>query len=293
MSFIINGERIEDDVIEEEFEGIKQHYEELGEVVCCDRDEEFMEYARNNVVNRTLLLQESLKKFGPPSDGEVESMIDFLKEEHGGEEEFYEKTGYSSEDESEFRGSVSNSISVDKILEEAIGQDPDPPDEELEAYYRENIDRYLTEEEVRVSQIFVVPASHQAAKESFQQLREARERLLDGADFDRIALEVGDKVEDEIDLGFYKRGETMPELEAITFSMRDGEISPVVATHYGFHIFKVTGRRKPGPIPFEELRDEVGQHFLQDRRERLMNKLIDSLKARATIEEVEIEPKPV
>lgn len=287
MAFIINGARIEDDVIEEEFEGIKQHYEDLGEVICCDRDEEFMEYARNNIINRTLLLQESLKKFGKPAGEEVEEMVALLKEEHGGEEKFYEKTGYSRDDEAEFHRSVANSISVDKILEEAIGPDPDPADEDLRAWYRENIDRYLTEEEVRVSQIFREPESHQAARECFQLLREARERLLDGEDFNQVALAVGEKEEDEIDLGFFKQGEALPELEAMTFSMRDGEISPVMATHYGFHIFKVTGRRMPEPVPFETLRDEIRQQYLRERRERLMNELIDSLREKGTVEEVE------
>lgn len=286
MAFIINGARIEDDVIEEEFEGIKQHYEDLGEVICCDRDEEFMEYARNNIINRTLLLQESLKKFGKPAGEEVEEMVALLKEEHGGEEKFYEKTGYSRDDEAEFHRSVANSISVDKILEEAIGPDPDPADEDLRAWYRENIDRYMTEEEVRVSQIFREPESHQASRECFQLLREARERLLDGEDFNQVAMEVGEKEEDEIDLGFFKQGEALPELEAMTFSMRDGEISPVMATHYGFHIFKVTGRRMPEPVPFETLRDEIRQQYLRERRERLMNELIDSLREKGTVEEV-------
>ncbi len=61
----------EDQVFEDEFESIKDHYESIGETVCCDRDEEFMKYARDNVVNRTLLQQESTKRFGDVSEAEL------------------------------------------------------------------------------------------------------------------------------------------------------------------------------------------------------------------------------
>ena len=72
MAYIINGEKIEDSVIADEFESIKDHYQSMGEVVCCDRDEEFWEYARTNVINRTLLEQESNKRFGEVEDAAVD-----------------------------------------------------------------------------------------------------------------------------------------------------------------------------------------------------------------------------
>ena len=79
MAFIINGERIENAVIEDEFESIKEHYQSKGEVVCCDRDEEFREYATDNVINRTLLEQESIKRFGEIGDEEVEARFAALQ----------------------------------------------------------------------------------------------------------------------------------------------------------------------------------------------------------------------
>ena len=46
MSLKINQERISDEMLYEEFEAIKTHYQNLGEVVCCDRDDEFNEIAK-------------------------------------------------------------------------------------------------------------------------------------------------------------------------------------------------------------------------------------------------------
>ena len=287
MAFIVNGETVGDDLLEEEFDAIKEHYVNLGEVVCCDRDDEFRGYARENVLNRTLLMQESKARFGEPTDAEIDEMVGRLKAEHGGDEQFYQNTGYRASDDGRIRRRVAMSIAVDKVLEIEVGETPDPTEDDLKAFYQENLKDYLTEEEVRVSQIFKEPKSHPDAKRCYRELREARDRLLAGADFLEVAREVSDKSEEEVDLGFFKMGETMPEIEAITFSMNTGEISPIVATHFGFHLFKVTDRKAPEPLPFDDLRDQIRQQYLTRHRESAINGLIDRLLSKSAVEELE------
>jgi hypothetical protein len=287
MAFIVNGETVGDDLLEEEFDAIKEHYVNLGEVVCCDRDDEFRGYARENVLNRTLLMQESKARFGEPTDAEIDEMVGRLKAEHGGDEQFYQNTGYRASDDGRIRRRVAMSIAVDKVLEIEVGETPDPTEDDLKAFYQENLKDYLTEEEVRVSQIFKEPKSHPDAKRCYRELREARDRLLAGADFLEVAREVSDKSEEEVDLGFFKMGETMPEIEAITFSMNTGEISPIVATHFGFHLFKVTDRKAPEPLPFDDLRDQIRQQYLTRHREAAINGLIDRLLSKSAVEELE------
>lgn len=287
MAFIINGEQVGDDVLEEEFDAIKDHYMSLGEVVCCDRDEEFMGLARDNVINRILLTQEATKRFGAPTDEEIDAMVEQLKADHGGEKEFYDNTGFNPGDMPRIREKVAATIGVDRLLEAEVGPDPEPSEDELRAHYEKTIERYLTEEEVRVSQVFKEPNSHEDAKRCYQELRDAREKLLDGADFVETAKVVGDKPAEEIDLGFLKMGETMPEIESIVFSLRKDEISPVVATHFGFHLFQTTDRKAAEPIPFEQVAPQVRESFLTEHRESAINGLIGQLKDAGSIEEVD------
>ncbi len=293
MSLIINGTRVGDDVIEEEFDAIKTHYQNLGEVVCCDRDDEFRVYAHDNIINRTLLEQESVKRFGEVPEEEIDASLAKLMEEHGGEDKFFENTGFKKRDEAMLRRKVAATVAVNRLLEEEIGDDPEPTEADLKKFYEENQDRYMTPEEVRASHIFKEPKTHEQAEQCFKELRAAREKLLDGADFEEMARQISDKEEDEIDLGFYKRGEMMHEIEVITFSMRLGEISPVIATHFGIHLIKVTDRKPPEPIPFEEVKDQLAEVYLSERRDKLLDQFIGGLKDAATIEEVEPEHEEV
>lgn len=286
MAFIINGKHIGNEVFEDEFESIKEHYQSLGEVVCCDRDAEFREYAKDNVINRILLEEESVKRFGDIPDPEVEARFEALKSEHGDEQTFYENTGFNPGDRRIILEKLKSSMIVDRLFEAELNLTNDPADEALEAYYQANLSRYMSGEEVRVSQIFIEPSSHEAAREAFVALRDLRRELFAGKDFELAAREHGSSEDREIDLGFMKQGETMPEVEAITFSMEVGEISPIVATHYGFHLFKVTDRKDSAPVPRAEipgLRDQ----YLQEMRTLAIESLINRLKAASDIQEVE------
>jgi len=286
MAYLINGERVEDEVFADEFETIKEHYQSLGQVVCCDRDKEFWGYARENVINRTVLEQASIRRFGDISDEEVDARFEALKAEHGGESEFYDNTGFNAGDQGMIKRRLRSSMIIDRLIEAELGEPAAPAPEEIAEYYERNLDRYLTKEEVRVSQIFIEPSSHDAAREAYVLLRELREQLVDGEiDFDEAAREHGSDPERDVDLGFMRQGETMPEIESITFSMRIGEVSPVIATHYGFHLFKVTEQKPPEPIPQEEI-PGLAEQCATELRNAAVAGLIERIKTESEIEEL-------
>lgn len=73
-----------------------------------------------------------------------------------------------------------------------------------------------------------------------------RTRILKGERFSTLALlysEDPGSAKKGGELGFHGRGEFAPEFEAAAFALKDGEISEVVETEYGFHIIQMIERR--------------------------------------------------
>ena len=79
------------------------------------------------------------------------------------------------------------------------------------------------------------------------QLYQIRKRILDGeSSFSTMAILYSEDTGSATkggELGFTGRGEFAPEFEMVAFNLRDGEISEVVETQFGFHIIQLIERR--------------------------------------------------
>ncbi|MCQ2307468.1 MAG: peptidylprolyl isomerase [Bacteroidales bacterium] len=82
-----------------------------------------------------------------------------------------------------------------------------------------------------------------AVKDKLYQLRT---RILKGERFSTMALlysEDPGSAKKGGELGFHGRGEFAPEFEATAFTLKEGEISEVIETEFGFHILQLIERR--------------------------------------------------
>jgi len=289
MPLVVNGQTIDDTVIEQEFSAIKAHYESLGSISCCERDDEFRGYARENITFRALLTQEAQRTIPEPGAAEVTRAFDKLKEEHGGGDQFYAAMGLSPEQDELIRRDLSVNLQVESLRATACELLPTPTEADCRAFYDENLEQFSDEDEVRASHIFKSVRKTEERETIFKALCEVRLRLFDGADFNELAREHSDKPEEEIDLGYFKRGELMDEFEVVAFSMKEGEVSPVFATPHGFHLAKVTGRKAGEPKPFDSVRAEIESELTAQRHDARLQELVDELKKAAKIEYSEPE----
>ena len=287
MPLAINDQTIDDDVIEQEFSAIKAHYESLGSISCCERDGEFRGYARDNIAFRALLTQEAQRTIPAPRTEEVSQAFDKLKEEHGGTDQFYANSGLSPEQDELILRDLSLNLQVEALRADACKSLPEPTEAECRQFYDSNLDEFSDGKEVCASHIFKSVRKVEKREEIFEALCEVRQQLVDGADFTEIAKQHSDKPEEEIDLGYFKRGELMDEFEVVAFSMKTGEVSPVFCTPHGFHLAKVTGVKVGQPKLFESVRAGIESELLAQRQDAKLQELVDELKKTAKIEYTE------
>ncbi|HYF36330.1 MAG TPA: peptidyl-prolyl cis-trans isomerase, partial [Prosthecobacter sp.] len=167
--------------------------------------------------------------------------------------------------------------------------EPTYSDADLKAYYDAHIDLYLTDEQIRAAHITKGMQGAKSRTEIYEAMRKLRRRLQDGADFMTLAEQERADDQQQIDLGWFKRGEFMEEFETIAFSMNVGEISPVFNTQLGFHLCTVLERKAAEPKPFEEVREAVRQRMLEEHRDARFNAFLDQLKSTAEIKDTDPE----
>ena len=103
--------------------------------------------------------------------------------------------------------------------------------------------------------------------------------LKAGADFAELAKKVsqdpGSAKQGGL-LPFVQRGQLVKEYEDAAFALKEGEMSPVVQSPYGYHIILLKGRKMLEP--FEEHRENILK-FMEQRgiREQLAKQMVDTL----------------
>ncbi len=286
MQLLVNGETIAPEWVEEEFSQIKSWHEQRSQVSCCERDDEFRAQARENVIGRVLLNQAAEKEMPDPSNDQIQQAVKQLHEDYGGEEAFLATMGLNEEQKSFVDRQVVINLKVDQYIAKFCKDLENPSDAELLEFYESNLEPYTSEPRVRALHIFKSLRQSEDKDSLFKECCRVRERLVSGEDFETIAREFSDKPAEEIDLGFFKRGELMDEFEFVAFSMQVGEVSPVFSSYHGFHLAKVMEIEAPVVSPFDEVRETVREAWMQEKKSMRIQETIQKLKSNADIKEI-------
>ena len=133
-------------------------------------------------------------------------------------------------------------------------------DEEVKAWYDGHKDRYQSPEERRASHILLLdkdkdPARAKAAAEAV--LKEVQAQPAKFAEIARSRSQDPGSAAKGGDLGFFARGMMVKAFDDAAFKLKDGEISGVVQSEFGYHIIKLTGIRGGKQRPLDEVRTEI------------------------------------
>lgn len=149
-------------------------------------------------------------------------------------------------------------------------------DQECRDYYETHKDRFMTASRIRASQI-LVPTRPEAES--------ARTEVQSGAEFAKVAQlrSIDPTKERGGDLGYFQQGQLIPELEAQAMKLKIGEMSEVFESKFGFHILKVTDRIEPRLLEFNEIKERLQGLMMAEKKQRLMDELLEKLRSRAHI----------
>jgi peptidyl-prolyl cis-trans isomerase C len=130
-------------------------------------------------------------------------------------------------------------------------------DEAIRARYDREVAARPAEEEVRARHI-LVPTETEA--------RAALAEIRGGADFTAVAQRrsTGPGSREGGDLGFFRRGDMVPEFAEAAFALQAGQVSEnPVRSPFGWHVIKVEERRRATPPPFEEVAQAIRQQLME------------------------------
>ncbi|WP_457427709.1 SurA N-terminal domain-containing protein [Roseateles sp. P5_E7] len=165
---------------------------------------------------------------------------------------------------------------------EALKKDVSFTEEDLRKYYDENASRYGVPEERRASHILIKAERSAPADERAKAKAKAEELLAqvrkNPASFAEVAKKNSQDEGSAVnggDLDFFGRGAMVKEFDAAVYAMKQGEISNLVETDFGFHIIQFTGTRGGEKKPFDAVRAEVESEVRKQLAQRRYSEAAD------------------
>ncbi len=161
---------------------------------------------------------------------------------------------------------------LEVLFDEKILSKATPSEAEIKDWYNRQ------DEEIKASHILV---------DSESTAQEILKKLKDGAVFEELAVQYSKDPgvkRNQGDLGWFTWGTMVDNFQNAAFRMKPGEISAPVKTEYGYHIIKVTDRRKLEHRPsYAESKDQIRDMIMERRKRTLMTEYADQLREKYPI----------
>ena len=284
----INSEIITLSSVEEKSELLRNQYERSSSTTISEK--ELLGEALNIIIEEKLQAQEGEKRGMVVDEASVDAALKNISDKNGLDEgqleEMLEREGKTL---SSFRNHIREQIMVSKVSRYEMSNRVKVSDKEINKYYRSHQKEFWKGSQRHARHIlFIVEpgASEKNRKEKFDQAKKILNEIREGGDFINIAREYSEDVSSSNggDLGFITRGKMVAEFESAVFSLREGQVSDIVKTEYGYHIIKVEKILAGKTLTLKESKDRITKLLSAQKSKEGYKNWMSELKKAAFIE---------
>ncbi len=283
----VNGEAINAADLENAVKGLEGR---AGGPVPPDQRDRVYRGVLDDMIGYKLLVQEAKARKIVVPDADIEAQVAQIRQQFPNQQQFEQAMAAQKVTLEQIRDDARSEISVQKLVDGEIGTKIAVKPEAVTDFYQKNQDKFQQGARVRASHILItVPQGADAATKA-QAKAKAEAILKDlkaGKDFAAAAKENSQDPGSAVqggDLGFFEKGQMVPQFDDVAFALKPGQMSDVVETQFGYHIIKVAEKQDSRVVPLEEAKPQIEQYLQQQNRQAETETFVNALKAKAKID---------
>lgn len=261
--------------------------------------EEFQEQYRrvrkellDTMITELLLLQEARKR-GINVDEQLKLAIENIKEENNlnSDEELWRVMRQQGIDPEAWKQQMRESIMKQGIIVTEVDRSIVLDDSEIVNYYKLHPEEFTEPAEFSLRAIYISSAEKTGSE--VEDLKgEIESKITAGEDFANLAgtYSEGPAMENQGDLGTFKKGELEKTLEQAVEKLKVGETTSWIMFKDGWYLLKLEDKKEERLKSFDEARQEIDKKLFNEKRRKRLEDFIKELKEKSYIKILNSNP---
>ena len=268
----------------------------------------------DQLVDDRVLKQEAVNHKIKVSKRDVDQGVAQVKKRFETDAVFQSELKKEDMSEVQFVKRIEEQLLVMKLIDQEIKAKTEPPkDEEVKAFYEKiqqkikgkdlGLEKKDEEEIAGLAKLLSRASAEQTHARhilvgveknadmktkaaALAKIKSIKKELKEGADFDALAKKYSDDPASKNkggDLGFFAKGDMVPEFEKAAFALNVGQISEPVLTDFGYHIIKVEEKRAGKKASFDEVKNDLKEFLYQKSAKKRYEGWVKDLRSKASI----------
>jgi peptidyl-prolyl cis-trans isomerase C len=177
----------------------------------------------------------------------------------------------------ELRQHTAEQLTIEKLFHEHLYPRVAVTEAEIRNYFDEHPDEFKELEQVHAAQIVV---------KGYDEAKRIQQQLQSGKKFSDLARKYSLSPDAKVggDLGFFHRGVMPHQFDDVAFKLGVSQVSDIVETEYGFHLFKVLEKRSARKLQLAEVHAKIHEKLLTEKRQEAQAEYLKSLRTKANVQ---------
>lgn len=284
----VNGQVIKTSDLTTQLDQLKKQYPQMFTGADAEgRLLDFKQRLMENLINQALIEQAAQQKGINVSDADIQKQIDQLKSGFKDSTQFDAALKSAGMTLDQLKAQIKNQLVTQKLVE-SLAANNKVTDADIQAYYDKNKAEFFQKPAKRVSHILFKSSDKATAQKVLNQLKAGT--ITFAAAAKQYSIDTASATKGG-DLGWPTTA-YLPEFQAAVDKLKKGQMSGLVQSSVGYHIIEVTDERAGSQQTLAEVKSQIQQIIVQQRRSDAYQQFLNDLRKNAKIDYVESDLKP-
>jgi parvulin-like peptidyl-prolyl isomerase len=233
--------------------------------------------ALDELINRELQYQYAKAKDIKIEKEKIDAQLEKFKKRFKSEKEYQAALDKEKSTEEQVRARIEKELLAQAAYTRNVTEPAKMSEPALKEYYEKNAAKFKQPESAKLR--IISTTDEKKAQDILAKIKQGDDfgELAYGLSEDSYRVKSGD-------VGYIHKGRMLPEIDAVGFKLKVGEVSDIIKAENNWFIIKVEDKKPEQQMTFEETKAKLQKELEAERANELKKKWIDDLRAKAKIE---------